>query len=75
MSDPKDNEGARNVQPVDNVPPPVASTLSYAAKDAPKPINDHMWYVRALLVEMRLIRKALEGMTSLPSQETTSKKK
>jgi len=36
--------------------------LSYDPKDAPKPINDHDWYVMAVLIELRLIRMALQDV-------------
>ena len=40
--------------------------LSYDPKDAPNPINGYEWYVRAVLIELRLIRMALQEL-NVPS--------
>lgn len=59
-----DKEGASNVQPVDQLLPELEGwgKLSYRVSDAPPPVNYHDWYVRAVLIELRLIRKALEKL-------------
>lgn len=65
-----------NVQPVDQVLPELEGwgKLSYRVSDAPPPVNYHDWYVRAVLIELRLIRRALEGLDNLPVGTKASKK-
>lgn len=64
-----------NVQPVDKVMPEVTGfgKLSYRVSDAPPPINYHDWYVMAVLVELRLIRKALDKLSDVNPPVETSK--
>ena len=44
----------------------TVNKMSYNPNDAPPPVNNHDWYVKAVLVELRLIRMALEKLSTPP---------